>query len=111
MPDTRSTSRSVKRPTKAQIDPVQHYLELEFPGQVNRTWWDRKRLAQVFEIATGAGLRHIVIELEFFQACSDYVDQLRDSELVDYIRESLSPGRCFLVVWTQGMVRIRSKPL
>jgi hypothetical protein len=111
MLDPKEASSPVQRPTKAQTGTVQHYLELEFPGQVTRTWWDRNLMAQVFEIAHGHGLRHIVIDCGFFQECPDYVAGLRESELTDYVRESLAPERCFLVKWHDGVMRIRSKPL
>lgn len=106
-----SPTSTVARPAKTQVHTVQHYLEREFPGQVVRTWWDRTQRAQVFEFAHAHGRRHIVIEPVFFQACSDYVSRLRDSELADYVRESLAPARCFLVKWYQDGVHIRSKPL
>jgi hypothetical protein len=109
--DTKRPPSPVQRPTKAQTGTVQHYLDLEFPGQVKRTWWDRNQMAQVFEIFHRRGLRHIVVDLRFFQECPDYVAELRESELTDYVRESLAPERCFLVRWHDGVIHIRSKPL
>jgi hypothetical protein len=111
IPDTKTTSTRRDRLIKAHIGVVQRYLKQEFPGQMRCTWWDRNLMAQVFEVVHGPSLRHIVVDVEFFLNCSDCAVELRDSELADYIRESQSPARCFLVKWRDGGIRIRSKPL
>lgn len=109
--DPKTTLEATKRPAKTQIHTVQYYLEREFPGQTQRTWWDRTLQAQVFELAHAYARRHIVVDRAFFQECPDYMLYLRESELADYVRESLSPERCFLVKWYEDGIHIRSKPL
>jgi hypothetical protein len=52
---------------------VQLYLDREFPHQVQGTWWDQNKMAQIFEISDGAVLRHIVVDLGFFQHCPDFI--------------------------------------
>jgi len=99
------------RPTKEQINAVQHYLAREFRGDVRCTWWEEAEMAQIFEIAYGDGLQRLVMDGGFFQACPDYAAALRDSELADYIRESRSPRRCFCVTWHDQTLHVRSKPL
>ena len=42
------------RPTQEQIDTVHRYLAAEFPGSVQRSWWEEDTITQVFEIENGA---------------------------------------------------------
>jgi hypothetical protein len=107
------TSRelSMKTPPKAQIDAVQSYLEREFPHCVHRTWWLESVTAQVFEFSNDEVYRRIVIEDAFFQRCPDCAEELRYSDLADYVRESRAPRRCFHIVWNENALHIRSKPL
>ena len=99
------------QPPEEQIRTVQLYLDREFPHQVRETWWDQNTMAQIFEISDGSVLRHIVVDLGFFQQCPDFATELRNSELVDYIRESRAPRRCFRVTWNEKAIHVRSRPL
>jgi len=99
------------RPSTEQIDAVQHYLAREFPGAVRGTWWEATEMAQIFEMTHGEGLQHLVMTGGFWQSCPDCVAALRDSEFVDYIRETRAPRRRFCVTWQDGTCHIRSKPL
>ncbi|MDH3599651.1 MAG: hypothetical protein OEU26_08460 [Candidatus Tectomicrobia bacterium] len=97
------------QPTETQVSAAQHYLEHEFPGQVQRTWWYEDVMAQVFEVQ-GEIQRHIVVDCGFFQDCQNCAVALKESELAEYIREALSP-QCFIVRWNDDEVWVRSKRL
>ncbi len=98
-------------PSKAQVGAIRHYLEREFPDCVKRMRWDQRRMVQVFEVAHGTVLHQVVVTSAFLEDCPDCADALRDSELVDYMREAKTQTRRFSVMWERGIVRIRSTPL
>jgi hypothetical protein len=108
---TKESSMQRERTTDTQVDIIHHYLEREFPGQVNHTWWDDHAHGPVFEMAHGPVRHQIAVASAFLEACPDYTDSLRSSELVDYIREARAQDRRFLILWQGDAVRIRSKPL
>ena len=68
-------------------------------------------MAQIFALTEGVRLRHFVIDGGFFQACQDCAAALQNSELAEYVRETLSPTRCFHLTWEVDALHIRSKPL
>jgi hypothetical protein len=100
-----------ERATDAQVDVIYHYLEREFPGQVNHTWWDAHANGAVFEIAHGPVRHQIEVASAFLAGCPDCKNSLLHSELADYIREARAEDRRFLILWHGDEVRIRSKPL
>jgi hypothetical protein len=100
-----------ERATDAQIDAVHHYLEHEFPGQVNNTWWDAHTQEPVFEIAHGSVRHEVEVTSTFLEHCPDCTDGLQNSELGDYMREARAHDRRFLVLWQGREARIRSKQL
>lgn len=100
-----------ERTTEAQVDVIHHYLEREFPGQVNNTWGHSQSTGPVFEITHETVRHHIEVALAFLEDCPNWLDNLRHSELVDYIHEARTQNRRFLIRWQGGEVRIRSKPL
>ena len=101
----------MQHPTEEQIATVQRYLAQEFPGCRQQSWWEEDRMAQIFALTDGALLRHFVIDSELFQACPDCAVALQNSELADYVRQTLVPPRCFHLTWEAGALHIRSKPL
>ncbi len=101
----------MQHPTEEHIATVQRYLAQEFPGCQQQSWWEEDRQAQIFALTDGAMLRHFVIDSELFQAGPDCAAVLENSELADYVRETLSPTRCFRLTWEAGALHIRSKPL
>lgn len=101
----------MQHPTKEHIATVQRYLAQAFPGCRQQSWWDEGRMAQIFALTEGVRLRHFVIDGGFFQACPDCAAALQNSELAEYVRETLSPTRCFHLTWEADALHIRSKPL
>jgi hypothetical protein len=99
------------QPTRAQVDAVQHALDREVPNGMLRTWWDGDAMAQMFEFPYDAVVHQVKIGATFFADCPDYATGLHDCELADYIREMPSQGKCFIVRWHEGTVRIRCKLL
>ncbi len=102
---------STNRPTKTRINTVLHYLQQEFPGHVRGTRWERRTGMQMFEVFHETTVHRVDMPAAFFEDCPDCADALRDSELVDYMREAKTQARRFSVMWERGMVRIRSTPL
>ncbi|MCZ6872843.1 MAG: hypothetical protein O7G88_04830 [bacterium] len=99
------------QPTGAQVGAVQHALDQQLPSGMLRTWWDGDAMAQMFEFSYDAVVNQVEIGATFFADCPDYATGLYDSELADYIREMPSRGKCFIVRWHEGRVRIRCKLL
>jgi hypothetical protein len=99
------------RATDTRVDVIHHYLEREFPGQVNHAWWNVRTHGPVFEIAHGLVRHQIEVTSAFLEGCPDCTDRLRNSELVDYIREARAQDRRFLILWQGDEVHVRSKPL
>ena len=96
---------------KKQMNTVQHYLELEFPGQVRESQWDEGSGIQVFEIVHENALHRVEMPAAFFKDCPDCAAALQRSELVDYMREARTQERRFCVVWEDGATRVRSAAL
>ena len=90
--------------TSACLKATQSYLEAEFPGQVETA------IENVITVSHDDIRHHVVLQPAFLQQCSDYASALRESELADYIRESRSQERRFLVTWHEGGTRVRSAP-
>lgn len=91
--------------TTDRLIAMESYLEEEFPGhveEVNRN---------VFIISYHDVRHHIVLDPTFLKRCPDYAGALRETELADYMRESRSQARRFLVIWHEHDTRIRSVPL
>lgn len=99
------------RPSKEHIDTVHRYLAREFPGFVQRSWWEEDTRAQVFELENGAVLRRLVIDGGMFWDCPDCAVTLSISDLADYMREVRTPSRSFHVMWQDRTLHIRSKAL
>jgi hypothetical protein len=98
-----------KQAADVQIDVVHHYLEREFPGQVTPPWREHHADGPVIEIVHGAVRHQIEVASAFLENCPDCMDNLRHSELADYVREARTQNRRFVVLWQGGEVRIRSK--
>lgn len=101
----------MSHPIETQIGDIQQYLEWEFPGQVQGTWWDEDARAPVFEVAHETGRHHVIVDVGFLHSCRDAVASLRASELADYMREARAQQRRFLILEEGGAVRIRSTSL
>ena len=99
------------RPTQEQIDTVHRYLAAEFPGSVQRSWWEEDTMTQVFEIENGAMLRRVALDVGMFRDCPDCAAALSLSDLADYMREWRTPKRCFHVLWYDRILHIRLKAL
>lgn len=91
--------------TTTRLQAVQSYLEAEFPGHVEAA------IENVIAVSHGGIRHHIVLHPAFLQQCPDYASALRESELAEYIRESRSQGRRFLVIWHERTTRVRSAPV
>jgi hypothetical protein len=98
-------------PLETQIAEIRQYFEWEFPGQVQRAWWDETARAPVFEVAHETARHHVVVDTEFIRACRDAVASLRATELADYMRETREQGRRFRIFEEGSEVHIRSTPL
>lgn len=95
----------MSNPPRARLTAVASYFEAEFPGHVEAV------KDNVFTISHH-GLRHqVVLEPAFLKQCPDYTRALREAELTDYMRESRSQARRFLVMWKERDTRIRSTSL
>ncbi len=90
----------------ARLAAVASFLEEEFPGRVEEAAEDN-----IFIISYRGVLHHVVLEPTFMKQCPDYIRALRDSEVVDYLRETREQSRRFLVSWAERDTRIRSAPL
>ena len=91
--------------TTARLAAVQTYLEEAFPGRVEEA---RENVIAV----SHDGIRHhVVLQPTFLHLCPDCMSAIRESELVDYMREARSQERRFLVIWKESDIRIRSAPL
>ena len=101
----------MSHPLETQIGAIRQYLEWEFPGQVQNTWWDEDVRAPVFAVVHATGCHHVIIDAGFIQACPDAAASLRASELAEYMREARAQERRFLVLEENGAVHIRSTPL
>jgi len=101
----------MSRPIETQIGEIRQYLEREFPGQVQDTWWDEDAGAPVFAVVHETRCHHVIVEMGFIRACEDAVAFLRTSELADYMREARAQERRFFVLEERGEVHIRSTPL
>jgi hypothetical protein len=89
----------------ACLTAVQAYLEDEFPGHVEEA------KENVIVVSHDSIRHHIVLEPTFLKQCPDYAHAIRESELADYMRESRSQARRFLVIWHEQDTRIRFVPL
>lgn len=86
----------------ARLTAVASYLEQEFPGHIAET--NRHEF-----LISHAGMHHqVVLDPIFLKQCPDYVHALRETDLADYVRESRSQARRFLVTWHGQNTRIRS---
>jgi hypothetical protein len=90
--------------TTACLKAAQSYLEKEFPGHVEAA------IENVIAVSQDGIRHHVVLQPAFLQHCPDYASALRESELADYMRESRSQGRRFLVMWHERATRVRSAP-
>lgn len=91
------------RPNRiARLTAVASYLEQEFPGHVAAA------KDNGFVISHGGMHHRVVLDPTFLKQCPDYIHALRETELADYVRESRSQARRFLVVWQGNDTRIRS---
>jgi hypothetical protein len=102
---------SSHQPSTQPVYTVHQYLEREFPGQVRHTGWEQHLEAHVFEIAHETGHHQVLVAEGFLRANRDVEAELRESELVDYLREARAQKRRFLVRKEGGTVRIRSTAL
>jgi hypothetical protein len=94
------------RPSKTVgLTAVASYLEQEFPGQI------KVGTDNGFVICHEGIYHHVVLDPTFLKQCPDYTHALRETELVDYVRESRSQARRFLVMWHGHDTRIRSTSL
>ena len=91
--------------TTARLTAVQSYLEEEFPGHVEEA------RANVIVVSHDGIRHHVVLQPTFLHLCPDYMSAIRESELVDYMREARSQARRFLVIWHEHDTRIRFAPL
>ncbi len=89
----------------ARLTAVECYLDREFPGHVEEA------KDNVFIIYHRGIRHHIVLEPTFLKQCPDYMRALRESDLADYVRETRSQARRFLVTWKEHDTRIRSTSL
>ncbi len=96
-------SNRLSRATR--IAAVESYLDEEFPGQVEGA------KDHVFIISYRGIRHHVVLEPTFLKQCPDYASALRESDLVDYVRETRSQARCFLINWRERNTHIRSTSL
>ena len=91
--------------TIARLTAVLSYLEEAFPGRVEAA-------PENVIVVSHQGLRHhIVLQPSFLHLCQDYIRAIRESELADYVRETRSQARRFLVSWHVSDTRIRSTSL
>lgn len=81
------------------------YLEAEFPGHV------KVARDNEFRISHEGTHHHVVLDPTFLKQYSDYTKALRETELVDYLRESRSQARRFVIMWYGNDTRIRSTSL
>lgn len=90
------------------IEAIHTHLEREFPGQVQRSWWDQESLAHAFEVSHESTHHHVLVSMAFIENCKDVVASLRMSELAEYMREARTQSRRFVVLGDEGAPRIRS---
>jgi len=88
-----------------RLTAVASYLEQEFPGHVDAAKDNE------FMISHQGINHHVVLDPSFLKQCPDYAQALREAELADYVRESRSRARRFLVIWHGHATRIRSASL
>lgn len=86
----------------ARLTSVASYLEQEFPGHVEAAQNNG------FMISHEGMQHHVVLDPTFLKQCPDYTHALRETELADYVRESRSQARRFLVIWQGHDTHIRS---
>lgn len=91
--------------TSASLRAIQIYLEEEFPGRVEAA------AENVIRVSHHGARHHITLQTEFLKACPNCVKAVRESDLVDYIREVRSQSRRFIVMWREREMRIRSAPV
>lgn len=84
---------------------VASYLEEEFPGHV------KAAKDNEFRISHEGIHHHIILDPTFLKQYSDYTKALRETDLADYLRESRSQARRFVVMWYGNDTRIRSTSL
>ena len=89
----------------ARLTAVECYLNEEFPGHVEEA------KDNIFVISHLGIRHHVVFEPTFLKQCPDYMYALRDSDLADYVRETRSQARRFLVTWKERHTHIRSTSL
>lgn len=89
----------------ARLTAVAAYLEEEFPGHV------KAAKDNEFRISHEGMHHHVVLDPMFLKQCPDYTHALRETELADYLRESRSQARRFVVMWYGHDTRIRSTSL
>jgi hypothetical protein len=89
----------------AQLTALASYLEEEFPGYV------AEAKGEGFMISYEGIHHHVVLDPTFLKQCPDYAHALRETDLADYVRESRSQARRFVVIWHGHDTRIRSTSL
>jgi hypothetical protein len=89
----------------ARLTAVAAYFEEEFPGHVKAVKDNE------FRISNEGMHHHVVLDPMFLKQCSDYTHALRETDLADYLRESRSRARRFVVMWYGHNTRIRSTSL
>jgi hypothetical protein len=99
------------RAPEPDIETIRGYLEREFPGQLQRIWWDGEAMAHVFEVVHETAHHQVGVPAAFIQTCDDAIASLHASELTDYMREARAQDRRFLVNDEGHTVRVRSTPL
>jgi hypothetical protein len=93
---------SNRRYRTARLTAVASYLEQEFPGHV------AEANRHEFMISHDGRHHQVVLDPTLLKQCPDYAHALRETELADYVRESRSQARRFLVTWHGQDTRIRS---
>jgi hypothetical protein len=101
-----------QQPSPQPVYAIRQYLEREFPDQVRHAGWEPELKSHVFEITHETGSYHQVLIGEgVAQSNRDAVGDLRESELVDYLREARAQTRRFHVRKEGGAVHVRSTRL
>jgi hypothetical protein len=88
----------------ASLKAIQIYLEEEFPGQVEAA------VENVIHVSHHGARHYVTLQAEFLKACPNCAKAVRESDMVDYIREVRSQSRRFIVMWREREMRIRSAP-
>jgi hypothetical protein len=65
-------------------------------------------IENVIKVSHHGARHHVTLQAEFLKACPNCAKAVRESDLVDYIREVQSQSRRFIVMWHKREMRIRS---